>query len=637
MTGRLAVLALGHRRLGDQGPEAGVVGGFVEVQELLVGDAQLFAELLQPLSDLAEASFDLSLRHLPSVGRCERVGSSGSDRSVRPGPPIACADARSIGRGLDLVQDGRRGADGWGIDHGYWTTDGQWRDTPDDTRAALRVAMGGDPGDEQAPAGPPVWTVPVGWDEPLLGPCRLRLEDGTDVGVVDALPSDLPIGRHRLAPVDEGPTTLLLVRPRGCHRPADLRLSALAVQAYAARSRRSWGIGDFRDLTELGSWAAAQGVDVLGLSPLHAPSPGDDPQPSPYYPSSRRHLNPLHLCIEDVPGARLDPRVAELGEQARALLDDRRIDRTAAWAAKREALERLFEARGTAIDRELAAFRVERGDDLERWATFCAISEVHPSTWQDWPEELQHPDSPAVARFANAHGDRVRFHAWLQWLADRQVAHLAEAIPLVTDLAVGVDPGGADAWIDQDLLSLDARVGAPPDDFALDGQDWGLPPYVPHRLRDDGYETFARTVRAALRHGAGIRIDHILGLFRLYWIPPEHDAASGAYVRMPADDLLAVLAIESVRAGAFVIGEDLGTVEEGVREKLGTLGRARHPPALVRGPAARRVAGERRRRGRPPTTCPPSPAPGREPTPNSARTPASTPPAPRSSPTASAT
>jgi 4-alpha-glucanotransferase len=242
------------------------------------------------------------------------------------------------------------------------------------------------------------------------------------------------------------------------------------------------------------------------------------------------------------------------------------------WSAKRQALELLFDRMGTAARRELEEFRAERGDDLERWAIFCTISEEHPGTWRDWPAELRHPDAAAVARYAAAHAERVRFHCWLQQVADRQLAALVDVAPIVTDLAVGVDPGGADAWIDQDLLALDARVGAPPDDFAADGQDWGLPPSIPHRMREDGYETFARTIRAALRHGAGIRIDHVLGLFRLFWIPPEGSALDGAYVRYPADDLLTVLAIESERAGAFVIGEDLGTVEEGVRDDLAQIG-----------------------------------------------------------------
>lgn len=468
--------------------------------------------------------------------------------------------------------DGRGGTDGWGIDFGYHATNGDWHDTADETRDVIRRAMGGSSDEPRAPEGPPVWTVPDGWGGDLLSPCRLLLEDGTELGVIDGLPADLPIGRHQLVPVDGGPTTLLLVRPRTCHRPSGMRRSALAVQAYASRSTQSWGIGDLRDLRLLGGWARQHGIDHLALSPLHAPSPGDHPQPSPYYPSSRRNLNPLHIAVDEVPGAATDDEVRSLGDEARALLADRRIDRTAVWAAKRQALELLFSRMGTAAARELEEFRAQRGDDLERWAIFCTISEEHPGTWRDWPAELQHPDRPAVARYADDHAERVRFHCWLQQVADRQLAGLVDVAPIVTDLAVGVDPGGADAWIDQDLLALDARVGAPPDDFAADGQDWGLPPSIPHRMRLDHYETFARTIRAALRHGAGIRIDHVLGLFRLFWIPLGGSARDGAYVRYPADDLLTVLAIESERAGAFVIGEDLGTVEEGVRDDLAQIG-----------------------------------------------------------------
>ncbi|MFP5322297.1 MAG: 4-alpha-glucanotransferase [Acidimicrobiia bacterium] len=464
------------------------------------------------------------------------------------------------------MRNGR--SDGWGIDHGYHATDGTWQETTEETRTKLRRAMGGDPSDERAPDRPPVWTVPQGWGESLQSPCRLLLEDGREYGVVDSLPADLPIGRHQLVPVDDGPTTLLIVRPRHCHHADGMRLAALAVQAYAARSSRSWGIGDLRDLRDLGGWARRHGVDLLALSPLHAPSLGDVPASSPYYPSSRRHLNPLHLAIEEVPGAADDGEVARLGAEARGLLSERRIDRGAVWQAKRAALEHLYGSMGSAGHEELDRFIADRGVDLRRFATFAAIFEHHQSAWWDWPVELQHPGAAGVGRFADEHADRIRFHCWVQLLCDRQLRSLADVCPVMTDLAVGVDPGGADAWVDQDLLALDARVGAPPDDFAADGQDWGLPPYIPHRMVQDRYETFAKTVRAALRHGAGIRMDHVLGLFRLFWIPTDGSPADGAYVRYPADDLLAVLAIESERAGAFVIGEDLGTVEEGVRESL---------------------------------------------------------------------
>ncbi len=468
------------------------------------------------------------------------------------------------------MEDGRPGADEWGISYGHWGTDGQWHETPPATRLALRGVMGTDV--DAPPRENPVWIVPSGWGGPLLSPCHLMLESGTDLGVLTKVSPDLPIGRHRLTPVDGGPTTLMIVRPRRCQRPEPARAAALAVQVYAARSRASWGIGDLRDLRRLCGWAATQGIDLVATNPFHAPSPGADPQPSPYYPSSRRFLNPLHICVDEVEGAGLDEIVARLAAEARGLLDQRHIDRRAVWAAKLPALQRLFDARGTAIDAEVEAFRARGGIDLQRWATFCTISEAHPGPWQSWPPELQHPESPAVARFAADHGDRVRFHAWLQWLADRQVRDAARACPLIADLAVGVDPGGADAWADQDLLALDARIGAPPDDFAPDGQDWGLPPYIPHALRASGYESFARTVRANMRHGGGIRIDHILGLFRTFWIPNGGTPFTGGYVRSHAEELLAVLAIESARAGTFVVGEDLGTVEEGVRESLAANG-----------------------------------------------------------------
>ncbi len=468
------------------------------------------------------------------------------------------------------MEDGRPGADGWGISNGHWGTDGQWHETPPTTRAALRRAMRTDV--DSPPPETPVWIVPSGWGGPLLSPCHLLLESGTDLGVVTQVSPDLPIGRHRLTPVDGGPTTLMIVRPRRCRRPDPSRAAALAVQLYAARSEGSWGIGDLRDLRRLCSWVATQGIDLVATSPLHAPSPGADPQPSPYYPSSRRFLNPLHICVDEVEGAGLDEIVARLAAEARGLLSERHIDRRAVWAAKLPALQRLFDARGTAIDTEVERFRARSGIDLQRWATFCAISEAHPGPWQAWPTELQHPESPAVARFAADHGDRVRFHAWLQWLADRQLRDVARSCALIADLALGVDPGGADAWADQDLLALDAHIGAPPDDFAPDGQDWGLPPYIPHALRASGYESFARTVRANMHPGGGIRIDHILGLFRMFWIPRDATPSTGGYVRSHAEELLAVLAIESARAGTFVVGEDLGTVEEGVREALAANG-----------------------------------------------------------------
>src|SRR5438876_1165030 len=262
---------------------------------------------------------------------------------------------------------------------------------------------------------------------------------------------------------------------------------------------------------------------------------------------------------------------------------------------------------------------------VESWgigdlATFSALAEHHGRGWNGWPEEHRHPASPGVARFRAAHEDRVRFHQWLQWLADEQLRQAAESLRVIQDLPIGVDANGADAWAWQDLMALGVSVGAPPDDFSPRGQDWGLPPFIPHRLRSARYEPFIQTIRAALRHAGGLRIDHVMGLFRLFWIPRGMTAADGAFVRYPVDDLLAIVALESHRARAVVVGEDLGTVEGGVRERL-ALGRPRRARAaepaghddgaaelVSRAPGAARGAGaapaaasDRRRAPRPRT------------------------------------
>jgi 4-alpha-glucanotransferase len=311
------------------------------------------------------------------------------------------------------------------------------------------------------------------------------------------------------------------------------------------------------------------------LNPLHATIP-DYPQASPYYPSSRCFRNPLYLRIEEVPGAGeggdgVD--IAALAAEGRALNADRRIDRDRVWKLKRTALEHLW-VRFTAAggDPAFDAFCAEQGDALTGFATHCALTERFPGAWVDWPEEYRRPDSPAVARFAEEHADRVGYHRWLQWLTETQLAAAGAGLDLMQDLAVGVDPGGADAWLWQDTMALGMRVGAPPDDFNRKGQDWSLPPFDPWRLRLAGYDPWIRTVRAGLRAAGGIRVDHVMGLFRLYWIPLGASPADGAYVRYRYGEMLDILALESHRAGAYVVGEDLGTVEDFVREELSDRG-----------------------------------------------------------------
>lgn len=440
----------------------------------------------------------------------------------------------------------------WGIDDGYWDASGHWHEIARESVEAIADAMDAQ-GRERPPASAPMWFVRAGHVEFLQGAADLALEDGTQVRNVEALPPDLPPGYHDLIPLDGGPTTRLVVTPGRCHLPPDLRTWGWAVQLYAARSRQSWGIGDLADLRRLQAWAAGQGAGVVALNPLHGAGPALPQQASPYYPSSRCFRNPLYLRVEDVPGVE---EIESLAAQGRALNEDRHIDRDRVWALKREALEAAF-----------ARVRPDVAVDgpLERWATYCAIADEHGNGWRSWPSELQRPDSPAVHAYCEAHADTVRFHAWLQQLVDDQLARTAD-FPVIHDLAVGFDAGGADAWAWQDTLALDMRVGAPPDEFNTAGQDWGLPPFIPWKLRAAAYEPLIQTLRAGFRHAGGLRVDHVMGLFRLFWLPAA--GGPGGYVRYPAHELLDILALESHRARAFVVGEDLGTVEDWVRTEL---------------------------------------------------------------------
>jgi 4-alpha-glucanotransferase len=448
-----------------------------------------------------------------------------------------------------------------GIEQGYWDALGRWQDVPGETIDAITASMG-EPTEDR-----PVWCIRAGNSEFLRTPADVTLEGGTVLRGVDVLPPDLPLGYHELAPLDGGPVTKLIVSPGRCHLQHELRTWGWALQLYATRSRESWGIGDLGDLRRAAEWAASTGAGILTVSPLHAPGPANPQQASPYYPSSRRFRNPLHLRVEEVPGAaEVGPELDRLASAGRALDGDRRIDRDEVWRLKRAALEQAFERfQGSPeLDRWLA----EQGDPLLEYATYCAIADVHGNGWTSWPAELQRHDAPAVHDFAESHAGQVGFHAWLQWLLDVQLDAASRALPIVHDLAVGFDPGGADAWAWQDLLALDMRVGAPPDEFNEAGQDWGLPPFVPWRLRAAGYEPFIETVRSAFRHAGGLRVDHVMGLFRLFWIPYEHEGLPGTYVRYPSSDLLDILALESHRARALVVGEDLGTVEDVVRHEL---------------------------------------------------------------------
>ncbi len=487
-----------------------------------------------------------------------------------------CPPATGTREPVTVTEDPRVELDRWSIVSGYADVAGVWHPTAPATRAALRAAMGADEWASPPPP-PPFWMVEAGNAPRLVSACDLFLEDGTLLTGLTALPPDLPLGYHVLRPLDGGPATRLVVVPRTAPRPG--RAWGWAVQLYAARSRTSWGIGDLADLRRLGRWSRDLGAGVLILNPLHAPAPTLPQEPSPYFASSRLYRNPLYLRPEELPGVEAAGLGTELGRLAaagHALNTRRHIERDEVLRLKLAALEHLFGWFETsAPDDERLAFeryRSREGRALRRFAVHSTLAERFGPGWRGWPAGYRHPRSAEVTAFAQEHATRVRFHEWVQWQLDRQLAAASRAIPLVGDLAVGFDAGGADGWAFQDSLALDCRIGAPPDGFNPAGQDWGLPPFVPWKLRHAHYEPFLATLRAAFRHMAGIRIDHVMGLFRLYWIPDGATPTGGTYVHYRADELLGLVALEATRAGAFVVGEDLGTVEEGVRARLDATG-----------------------------------------------------------------
>jgi 4-alpha-glucanotransferase len=377
---------------------------------------------------------------------------------------------------------------------------------------------------------------------------------------------DLPTGYHCIQR-RRGSTSRLIVAPATCFLPDSFRTWGWAIQLYAARSRRSWGIGDLGDLRQLGRWAARQGAGIALINPLAAPAPALPQQASPYFPSSRRFRSPLYLRVEEVDGAREAGPLADWSRQGRRLNRDRLIDRDAVFELKNEALHTIWKVVRRRRDERFDRFIREQAG-LEEFARFCALAERFGAGYESWPAAYRHPASPAVARAAREPRmrDRIRFHQWLQYQVDRQLARASNEMPVMQDLPIGFDAQGADGWAFQDVLARGISVGVPPDEFNTRGQNWGLPPFVPEKLEADGYEPFVQTIRACLRHAGGLRIDHVMGLFRLFWIPDGMDPKDGAYVRSNGDHLLAIVALESQRAKAVIVGEDLGTVEEHVRD-----------------------------------------------------------------------
>lgn len=414
---------------------------------------------------------------------------------------------------------------------------------------------------------------------------RLRIE--TEQGESRASADQLPLGVHRLtvtAPDGRIADAHLIVAPPRLPAPPG-RSYGLLVQLYSLLSQRSWGMGDLGDLAELTSWAGrALGAGFVQVNPLHAAVPGPPTDPSPYRPSSRRFPDPVHLRIEDIPeyahvadAGRLEA-LREGAERLREAVLEKGalIDRDAVWELKREALELVREVPlGPGRRAAYADYLVEGGQALEDHATWYALAEVHGPDRRAWPPGLQDPRSAETARARGELLDRVDFYSRLAWLTESQLTAAQRAareagmpVGVVHDLAVGVHPEGADAWAQQAYFAAGMSVGAPPDAFNARGQDWGLPPWRPDRLAESGYEPYRQLLRALFRYAGALRIDHVMGLFRLWWVPQGHPPTEGTYVRYDAEAMLAVLVLEASRAGALVIGEDLGTVEPGVREAL---------------------------------------------------------------------
>jgi 4-alpha-glucanotransferase len=418
----------------------------------------------------------------------------------------------------------------------------------------------------------------------------------------------LECGYYHVTLIVDGPlgsTTscmLLAICPGKAYLPEGVRSGRrfLGIHAplFALRSSKDWGIGDLRDLRTFAQWAAAAlGADFVGINPLHATFNRPPLSISPYYPSSRIYRNYAYLAVDEIPefaesaGAKEALSRLSADPSWKEMLERPRVDFERVAAAKKEILERVFETflerhwaertRGDARAEGFQRYRQEKGESLEWCATFFALEE-HVSGeagsaagWGQWPHEFRDRTSSAVRAFQAARSERILFYEFLQWQLEEQLSRSMEAarecglsMGLYLDMALSVDPWGADRWVFKDVFAEGATVGAPPDDFSPKGQDWGIAPLVPHRLRETGYEVFIQTLRENCAHAAMLRLDHVMGLFRLFWIPHGGSPADGAYVRMPSEDLLGIVLLESRRHEVVVVGEDLGTVPPYVRERL---------------------------------------------------------------------
>ena len=516
----------------------------------------------------------------------------------------------------------------YGVAVDYWDQAGILRRSSDSAIAGVLRALGADPSDDATIAAslqerelrdwrrtlPPVvvavggryahiWVhVPHGssvrvWieleDGGIVEPTQSnrwvdpREVDGRLIGEATfVVPADMPLGWHTIKVMsDDGLSeSTLVVTPERLPPPALAsgdRLWGLMAQIYSVRSRRSWGIGDLADLADLAAWSGHElGADFVLVNPLHSAAPILPMTPSPYLPATRRFPNPIYLRVEEIPeyaylsGAERKA-VRRLGKPLRKLSADL-LDRDAVWAAKSAALDIVRRVPLTPGRQARYDAYVEReGAGLVDFATWCALAEEWGPAWREWPEDLQHPSSEAIATWRAEHADRIERHLWMQWVLDEQMEQTQESAidvgmraGIIHDLAVGVAGEGADAWALQDVLATGVTVGCPPDMYNQLGQNWAQPPWRPDALADAAYVPYRDMLRTLLRHSGGIRVDHILGLFRQWWIPEGAPASEGAYVGFDHEALVGILALEAHRAGALVIGEDLGTVEPRVEEFL---------------------------------------------------------------------
>lgn len=424
------------------------------------------------------------------------------------------------------------------------------------------------------------WTPPQMVGEQLVGEASFRL------------PNDLPVGWHTLHAASEttSASVPLAVAPARLELPAGLDQNpawGFAVQLYSMRSEHSWALGDLSDLADLANWSSrALGADFVQVNPVHAAEPEPPIAPSPYLPVSRRFTNPSYLRVEAIAEfAYLPPKdlsaVRKLASRKTKLnRESSLLDRDAAWTAKRKALRLVARVpRTPGREAEFRQFKKSAGVGLIDYATWCVIVVKYGINPVGWPEGFEHPQNPQVKAFAAENAEEIDFHCWLQWITDEQLADAQTTakragmrLGVIHDLAVGVHPEGADAWALQDVLARGMCVGAPPDMYNQKGQNWSQPPWRPDALADSAFLPYRQMLQTVLRNSGALRIDHILGLFRLWWIPEGMPANEGTYVKYDHEALVNILVLEAHRAGAVVIGEDLGTVEDWVQSLLADRG-----------------------------------------------------------------